>query len=58
MKWLREELIETFSDTKFNQHKKQKLQLLRDTEMEVHIEDESRPKRSMKPIPCPLNLQD
>ena len=49
---IKEEIIVTFKETAFNTCENQELNLLKGTEMAVIINDDAKPKRSMKHIPC------
>ena len=55
---IKEEIIETFKETALNTYKNKELNLLKGTEMSVIIYDDAKPKRTMKLIPCPLNLKE
>ena len=43
---------------KLNVCENQPLQMLKDTKMEVVIKAGAVPKRTMRPIPCPINLRE
>ena len=51
-------LVDHFKASSFNQCENQKLNLLKDTKMDVKIKRNATPKRTMKPIPCPWNLRE
>ena len=55
---LKKRLLEHFKATAFNQCENQKLNLLKGTKMDVKINENANPKRTMKPIPCPWNLRE
>ena len=54
----KEEMINTFKSTAFNVCENQPLQMLKDTKMEVIIKPGAIPKRTMRPIPCPIYLRE
>ena len=56
--FIKQQIIDHFKDSVFNTCENQTLNMLRNTEMDVHIRPEATPKRTMKPIPCPWNLRE
>ena len=58
IKWLREKLIKTFKDSAFSRYANPKLQMVKGTKMEVHINENTSPKICMKPIPCPQSPRE
>ena len=54
----KEEMIKTFKSTACNVCKNQPLQMLNEAKMEVKIKPGAIPKRTMRPIPCSLNLRE
>ena len=49
--FIKQQIVEHFRDSAFNTCENQALNMLRNTEMDVHISPEAIPKRTMKPIP-------
>ena len=56
-KWPRDKLIETFRDSAFNQCENQNLQMFNVTKMEVHIKDDTDPKKDNETNPLPIKFE-